>query len=325
MYDVITFGSASRDVFVRAPALDVHPSDHTPSGLECCFPMGAKLEISELVVETGGGGTNAAATFARLGFKTAVVTSLGDDEGKGDVLAMLKNENIRTELIQSHPGLKTAFAVIILAGSGERTILIHRGAAEKFDGEKIPWRKLKAQWFYISSLGGDLDLLAKILAHAAAKGAKVAWNPGGKELAAGQEKLFPLIRQVDVFNLNVEEAMKLTGLTERDPKKLALAVGTLPRRTAIVTDGASGAYAADHGKVWHCGVIDVPIVNRTGAGDAFGSGLVAGLMKQDDLAYALKVGTWNGTGVVQQTGAKKGLLRAYPDPVALSQVPLKEI
>ncbi len=325
MYDIITIGSATRDVFVRSPALEVHENADTDTGVEGCFAMGSKLDISELVIETGGGGTNAAATFARLGWKTACVTSLGDDPTADEIVRVLKEEKISTEFIQRQPGEQSAFAVILLAGSGERTILVRRGAAEKFDAKKIPWKKLEAKWFYISSLGGDLDLLRKILDHADRHGIKVAWNPGAHELKHGSQQLFPLMRRTDVFNLNLEEAMILLDKKVRDPAALARELGELPRRAAIITDGKHGAYAFDRGTVWHSGIVDVPKINRTGAGDAFGSGLVAGLMKKDDLAYALKVGTWNGTGVVQHTGAKRGILRKYPTPKMLAEVPMERI
>ena len=63
MFDVITFGSATRDVFLRSKAMELH-KEH---GIEeACFPFGAKIDIDDIDFETGGGATNNAVTFTRL-------------------------------------------------------------------------------------------------------------------------------------------------------------------------------------------------------------------------------------------------------------------
>jgi len=322
MYDVITIGSATRDIFIRSSALEVRDSDRSPGGVDACFPLGAKIEIKELVLETGGGATNAAVTFGRLGWRVAAMTAIGRDANGQDVLAALKKDGVSAALVQTDFLKQTALSIIALAGSGERTVLVYRGASENIRAGKIRWNDLKAKWFYITSLGGKIELLQKILGHAAKNGIRVAWNPGSAELRNGLEKLSVFIKQVDVFNLNLEEAMQLTGRTTRDVKKLFGDLRGLPRRAAIITDGINGAYADDGRRTWHSRVLEVERINTTGAGDSFGSGLVAGLMKKDDLPYALAVATINATGVVQQMGAKRGIMRRYPTAAQVKRVPI---
>lgn len=322
-YDVITFGGATRDIFVKSTAFEIHESATSETHFEGCFPLGAKIDLQDLIFETGGGATNGAVTFARLGYKTATVMAIGDDRAGADVTDALKKEGVSPILFQKLPKSRTGVGIIILSGSGERTILVYRGAASTIKASRIPWPKVKAKWFYCSSFGGELDLLTKVLAQAKKVGAKVAWNPGNKELAQGFAKLEPLIRQVDVFNLNKEEAADLCGLKPDDLKSIIAKLRSLPKRVLVVTDGKKGAYAADGDKIWRSGIIDVPRINVTGAGDAFGSGLVAGLMRKDDVRYALAVGTWNATGVVQQMGAKRGIIHKYPTPKMITDVPLE--
>lgn len=322
MYDVITFGSSTRDIFIRSAAMEVLDCDHSPSGSDACFPLGSKIEIEELIMETGGGATNAAVTFGRLGHKAAAVTAIGDDANGRDILAALKRDGVSAALVQVDKANPTAFSVIILSGAGERTILVYRGASENISPDKIPWPRLKAGWFYISSLGGKIGTLQKILSHAQNMGIRVAWNPGSQELKNGWEKLSIFIRQVDVFNLNLEEAMQLTDLRTRDLRRLFAPLHGLPRLATIITDGLNGAYADDGKIIRHSGTLDVKRVNTTGAGDAFGSGLVAALIKKADLSEALAVGTLNATSVVQQMGAKRGLLRKYPSKREIKSVPV---
>lgn len=323
MYDVITIGSATRDVFVKSTALEIHAKDHSVTSLEACFPLGAKIEVDDLILETGGGATNAAVTFARLGHRTATVASIGNDSIGAEIARVLGGEGVDTSLLQTHAKARTGYSIILLSGSGERTVLVFRGAAEKMDGKAIPWRSLQAKWFYVSSIGGDIRLMRKILEHAAKRRIKVAWNPGSKEIRHGLRALSPLIRMVDVFNLNKEEAAQLVSTDPQNFAHILKSLRPLPRRALVVTDGLGGSYAAEGGDTWHSSVIDVPRVNVTGAGDAFGSGLVAGLMRKDDIRYALAVATWNATGIVQQMGAKRGIIRAYPSAAAVKKVIIK--
>lgn len=321
-YDVITFGAATRDIFVRSQAMEIQESGLPDHHVDACFPLGAKIDIQEMIFETGGGATNAAVTFGRLGWKVACVTSVGRDTVARDISEAIKKDNVPSIFFQEDPKLPTGASVIILSGSGERTILVQRGASSAINARRIPWPKLKAKWFYCSSFGGDLALLKKVMAQAKKVGARVAWNPGNKELARGFAALEPLIRQADVFNLNKEEAADLAHLPPSDLAGIIAKLKSLPRRVLVVTDGKNGAYASDAHGTWLAGIVDVPRINVTGAGDSFGSGLVAGLLKQDDIRYALAVATWNATGVVQQMGAKRGLLKKYPTVKQIAAVPL---
>ena len=323
MYDVITIGSATRDVFVKSTALEVHLKDHSATSIEGCFPLGAKIEVDDLIPETGGGATNAAVTFGRLGLRAATIASIGDDSAGREIMAVLEHEGVDPSLMQTSKTHKTGFSVILLAGSGERTVFVYRGAAEKLNAAAMPWRSLAARWLYISSIGGDLKLKGKILDHAARHKIKVCWNPGSKEIRQGLRTLTPLIRKVDLFNLNKEEAAQLVSTDPQNFAHIVKSLRGLPRRALIVTDGLAGAYAAEGSNAWHSSIIDVPRINVTGAGDAFGSGVVAGLLKKDDIRYGLAVGTWNATGVVQQMGAKRGIIHAYPSAKAIAQVAIK--
>jgi sugar/nucleoside kinase (ribokinase family) len=323
MHDVITIGAATRDIFIRSTAFEVHSDPHQTGADEGCFPLGAKIEIDELVFETGGGATNAAVTFGRLGHKTAIISAVGEDQGADEIIGAIGREGVSSEYMQRIPHLQTGTSIIAVAGSGERTVLVYRGAASAIAAAAVPWDKVQAKWFYISSVGGNFDLMNAALLRAGQGGIKVAWNPGAKELGEGLEAVAPLIKQADVFNLNREEAAQLCGKPVADLAGIIDALRIYPKKLLVVTDGKAGAYAATRDAILWSGIIDVPRLNVTGAGDAFGSGVVAGFLKTDDVRYALAVGTWNATGVVQQMGAKRGLLRTYPSDLASAKVPIK--
>ncbi len=78
-------------------------------------------------------------------------------------------------------------------------------------------------------------------------------------------------------------------------------------RTVVITNGANGVYAAREDAIYFHQAVDTPIVDTVGAGDAFGSTLVASLARGDDLPTALRFGVLNSTSVIGKLGAKDGL------------------
>lgn len=276
MFDVITIGSATRDVLMKVPDQ---------------LPLGVKVDISEIFFATGGGGTNAAVTFARQGFSTACVCVLGHDSDGDEILKELRQEGINTDLIVHHSDDRTAYSSVLIHPGGERTILTYKGEGQHFSTVNVPVDQLEAKWFYISSLGGHIELAQALIDRAKSIGAKVAWNPGSREII-----LKPSLNTVDVFSVNKEEA-RLLGA---------------PAYAGIymITDGANGVTVKDkNNKMYRGEVKDKRVVDRTGAGDAYCSGFVAEFMRSNDIEKAMEFGIKNATSVVQYYGAKTGILR----------------
>lgn len=309
MQDVITIGSATRDVFLFSDKFQLISSPTFETGTGECVSLGTKIELDRIVCTTGGGATNAAVTFARLGFKAAAVCLVGDDSAGRDILLDLKKERVGTSLIRTVPKGETAYSTLLTAPGGERTVLIYRGVSADFRTSDIPWTKTKAKWFYVTSLAGNLSLFEKILRHAKAIGASVAWNPGSQEIAKGFDAFKKLLPLVHVLNFNREEAERLTGKKEIGD---ILALLATAGNVAIITDGERGAYAHKDGKTLFAASSGVVSVSRTGAGDAFGSGFVAGLMKTGSLETSLAIATLNAESVIQKIGARAGILKRWP-------------
>ena len=80
-FDIVTFGSAVVDVFVNTDVAEKNSS--------ISYPVGEKILIKELKFDIGGGGTNTAVAFSRLGFKTGCICKLGGDENGREILEML--------------------------------------------------------------------------------------------------------------------------------------------------------------------------------------------------------------------------------------------
>jgi ribokinase len=324
-FDILTLGAATRDVFVKSRRFEQMPSVDAPDGLNACLPLGAKIPVDELVFETGGGATNAAVTFARFGLKTACVSRIGHDAGGTEIVSHLTQENVDTSGIETDKKERTGYSIILLAGSGHRTILVARGASSSLGKNMIAWNKLRAKWIYLTSLAGNMTLLKKTFSEAKRSLTHVSWNPGNAEIEHGLKALLPFLLQTDVLILNVEEASALADCAPRQLDCILKTLGPLPREALIVTDGVHGAYAHARGVTWHVASLKGKIINTTGAGDAFGSAFTASLMQDGNIETALKAATLNAFGVVNHMGAKVGILKQAPSKGQLARVRVRTV
>ncbi len=329
MFDVITIGTATRDAFLRSREFKIISTPEYQSGEGLCLPSGAKIDLDDIVFATGGGATNAAVTFSRQGFHTAAVCKIGNDVSGREVLSSLKLEGVSTGLMVEDEKLKTAYSVLILSNTGERTVLVYRGASENLAVEEINPRTLNAQWFYIA---GSLpsDVLALILNQAKSVNAKVAMNPSKSQIKLGLKGLGDFLKKLDVVIMNREEGSLLTGIKYGSVQDIFKKLDEYVKGVVVLTDGSKGVMVSDGQKIYQAGIYKEKMVaDRTGAGDAFGSGFVAGLIQrqaaplrqsfegqasgkrqidQEDIVHAIKLASANATSVVESVGAKVGIL-----------------
>jgi ribokinase len=307
-FDTLSFGSAVLDVFLTSPEIKVIRSDKFFTDKAIAVPYGTKSEVERLVVCSGGGGTNTAVGFARLGLKSGIVARSGWDFAGKIIRQELKKEKVDDRFLIQVEGEATDYSTILVAPDGGRTILVYRGGT-RLEKEMLRFQELNAFWFYLSSLEGNLDLVEALSQHAQKNHIKMAVNPGKKELEQ-KKRLLKIAQKFDVLIVNREEAAQLLGLTIVDEKIFDQICLTFPKVMVVVTEGDEGAHVCvpDKGKL----IIDgfkMKMVEATGAGDGFGSGLIAGLVKGWPLEKALKLGVANGASAVTQFGSKAGLIK----------------
>ena len=297
-YDVITIGSATRDVFLQGNFGFVKR--------KLCFELGSKNEVDSIFFSTGGGGTNSAATFSSLGFKVACVSEVGNDSGGQAVLKDLDKLNIDNKFVNMLENFCTAYSVIISTKEG-RAIFVYRGVSQEFVLKDVSLNELGAKWFYITSLGGNLKLLNDLFAFAGKSEIRLAWNPGSKELKLGISKLKSLLLNAGVLILNLEEAQILTN--RKKIKEIFEILINLTNGIVVVTQGNKGVKVCSNKTCYSASALGGKAIERTGAGDAFGSGFVTGLILKNDVEYAIQLGMANASSVVSEIGAKNGLLK----------------
>ncbi len=320
MVKICAFGSASQDVFISGEGissqLDPKINRYAKEFVQP-FKLGAKINVDTVNFATGGGATNAAVTFARQGLESSFVGKMGDDVAADVVINELDKEFVDSSgVIRDEKG-GTQYSTVLLTDSGERTILIYRGAATSHTAADYEDLDLTGiSWIYVSTFAGKFEALDVIFRKAKEAGAKIAFNPGDMELAE-PDKLKALLPDVEVLIVNKEEAQLIVpGETLEELVRHLLKYSPV----SIVSDGPNGVMASDGTVMIRAGMYeDVPVLDRTGAGDAFGSGLTSQLALGKDLKTAVIFGSANSTSVVQYLGAKTGILR---EGVELHDMPI---
>jgi len=310
MYDVITVGSNTIDAFVytdRSESISIK----TINGEEgyISYPVGSKLLINTLDFFTGGGGTNSAVGFSRMGLKVAYIGKVGNDENGHKILHELEDENVDFLGSMGHnPEEKTGYSVILDSLRRRRTVLAYKGINNSLDFSEINLEKLKTKWFYFSSmLGKSFKTLEKLSEFAYKNKIKIFFNPSNYLCEKGELYLGNILKNTQILILNKEEASILVGKCE--PLEKIKSLKNLGPEIVIVTDGENPIYGADDsGSYFIISPQNIKVVEVTGAGDSFSSAFLTGMIKTGDIRLSLKMATVNSRSVLMFKGSKRKLL-----------------
>ncbi len=306
MYDVITIGSATVDVFAKTHSEMIKFSTENAEKEFIAFPLGDKLLINKLDFYIGGGGTNTATAFARLGLRTGYIGKIGKEENGERVLNHLHKENI--DFLGSREGT-TGYSIILDSIEEDRTILTYKGSNNTLRINDINHEQFLAEWLYSSSMVGEsFTTLLEVFKEAKQKGMKIAFNPSSYQTKKRLSVMESYLELIDVLILNHEEAEELLG-RNGCAEELSPQLQYNNKQIIIITEGAKGATALHEGTFYY--ITPSPhlkIEETTGAGDAFAAGFIAGLVRKYRIEDALKLGMVEAEACIEHTGAKNGLL-----------------
>ncbi len=308
-YDFVAIGDIVIDAFIQLNKEAADVSQDMDTGRHTLhMPFGNKLPYDDVVVINAvGNSPNAAVAAHRLGLKTALVASLGQDRDGKDCLETLRQEGVHTDYVKLHEGKVTNYHYVLRYGP-ERTILIKH---EKFP-YSLPDFQVPPRYLYFSSIGEHgLPFHFEIAEYVKNNDTKLVFQPGTFQIKLGYEVLKELYEATEIFFCNKEEAQEILKTTEQHVPTLLRKLKELGPKLPVITDGPHGAYVVDEDdKAWHMPMYPDPAepVDRTGAGDSFSSTFTAAIILGKTPAEALTWGPVNSMSVVQHIGAQKGLL-----------------
>jgi ribokinase len=318
---LLAIGDIFTDVFIQLRE-DIAKVEKDEKGDEwLSVPFGSKppYEGAE-VIQAVGPSPNAAIAVSRLGLDTSLMAYLGKDRTGEESLEYLHRESIDTSSVSIQDDLKSNCYYVLRYGA-ERTILV------KNENYNYSWQEPKTppDWIYLSLVSKSAwqlheDLLRYLDAHPETK---LAFQPGTFHFEWGTEKLKDIYGHSYIVVMNREEAALVTGKSTESIKELASALHNLGPEVVVITDGSKGSYASYEGKLITMPNYPdpAPPYDRTGAGDAFASTIVAALALGESMETALRWAPINSMNVVQKLGAQAGLLKRDELEKYLSDAP----
>lgn len=299
--DCVVCGSCVVDLIVRPVPLGV------PIG------AGRLLRTEPITASVGGIVSNAGIAMARLGMRVAALSMVGADPWASVVRDRYLAEGIDTGALETHPSEPTSTTAVLVDERGERTFAHHHGAPRAldpafFERHRARFRDARMMLFgyfpLLGSLRGGFEDVLRMVRDAGCAVAVDASGDGGT-----LDELAPLLPLIDVYVPSRSEAMGQTG--ESDPERMIAAyracgavgfVGVkLGEEGAVLSPTPGDVFAVEATKP------PGPVVDTTGAGDAFFAGLIAGLLGELSPRVAGRLAAAAGALCVTARGATDGL------------------
>jgi sugar/nucleoside kinase (ribokinase family) len=272
-------------------------------------PVEAGTDTAAAITVGGGGqAANTAAWLARAGRTVTLISAVGDDPAGRERVAELTATGVRCA-VRAHDGAVTG-SVVVLAGPEERTMLTDRGAALLLDPADVTAaiHAVDATHLHLSGYpllhDGSRPAGLAALAAAASRGLTTSVDAASASplRTVGADSFLTWVRGVDLLLCNADEADVLAGTGPAAEQAGRL---TAYARNVVVKRGAAGAtWVTRDGLVRSSAPRPVPMVDPTGAGDAFAAGLLDAWCSGAEPDAALAAGAALGAAAVARIGAR---------------------
>lgn len=308
MQSLLCIGHATHDTFLAIDEVNVHCNLDDKTCV-VSFDYGAKVPVKKVNYGFGGGSANVAVGTKLLGVDAYLYTLIGNDYQGNDLIKKLKSYGINTNYVIQDQNPTDQASIIsygpdrtIFTYNHDRVYEIKSDTLAKFDN------------VFVSSIGLNVAKIYMQLIEYKKNNPTISYfyNPGTKELRFANEEVREFATFCDYLIVNIDEACLILnqGLTRRnisikDLFSLLIQKGI---KNPILTDGESGAYFLKNQKLIKTDATPVSVVEKTGAGDAFSAGFIAGILNNKPLENAINWGIKNGASVITKAGAQNGLL-----------------
>jgi ribokinase len=255
----------------------------------------------------GGSAANTIVGLARLGCKVGFIGKVGlDREGELLVEDFLRESVDTTGIIRSKDG-ESGTVMGFVDEQGQRALYIHSGINDAIACEEIRIEYVsQAKFLHLTSFVGEISFQTqKKILKTLKNCVKVSFDPGTLYAQKGYAQLAPIIERAGVVMPNALELEQITG--QKDPQKGAAFLVGKGVEIVTVKLGSEGCYVTNGYEQHHIEAFKVPVVDTTGAGDAFNSGFLYGLLNKKSLLECGRIGNFVASRCVMKLGARVGL------------------
>jgi len=291
--DVICFGALNLDRLYRVDRIAKGGEERFVTAFEEC---------------PGGSAANTAAGLARLGLKVGYIGKVAKDREGLLLLEDFKREGVDPRgIIVSKEG-RSGTVMGYVDQKGERALYVDPGVNDTTGFNEIDLKYASsAEFLHFTSFVGEKPLEAQRRLVEALRGdVKLSLDPGDLYARKGLTVLKPLIRRSFVVLPNEREIRLLTGRDYEEGARILMREGV---HVVAVKLGGRGCYVTDGGESHLIEPFRVEVVDTTGAGDAFCTGFLYGLIKKKDLYECGRWGNFVASRCIQRIGAREGLPR----------------
>lgn len=266
---------------------------------------GQLILIEDLPVTPGGCAANVAIDLAKQNVAVEVTGCLGEDADAQMLRAYLEQYGIGCDRLKSTCEYPTSKTVVLLVEGQDRRFIHLFGANRGFEVGHIDrdWLKTLAV-FYLGGLFAmprlDPEELLALLKFCREHQVQTVVDVVVPQSFSSQEQFKKLLPLIDCFVPNDHEVELITGRS--DSLEQLQALRDLGANTVIVTKGAEGSLASRGETYWECGTHKLPVRDPSGAGDAFASGVIAGLLHEWPMTDVLRYATAIGASAVRAVG-----------------------
>ncbi len=240
-------------------------------------------------ISMGGVGRNIAENLSRLNVNTKLISAIGNDLYGNTILSECKNLNIDVNDCLVSDEYSTSIYVSILNNSKDMQLAIsHMDIIEKLDESFIHSKHKsiddsKAIVIDTNLSNEAIDFITRTYSHLPIFVDTVS--------TAKCLKIKDILDRFEGIKLNKYEAETLSGIKIEnldDVKKSCEFFINKGIKNVFITLGGDGVYCANTDKAVHIPGVKINIINATGAGDAFMSGIMYGFMNDLDLEETAK-------------------------------------
>ena len=251
--------------------------------------IGETIIGNEFSLGPGGKGSNQAVAAALAGGNVHFISRLGKDDFANMAISLWKKSGITPHVTQYSDSYTGAAYIFIEDKTGNNAIIVSPGAAANINDDDITANKelIQGSRVFMTQLEQSLDAAGTALSFAKEGGAITILNP-----APAQPLGENILKLCDFVTPNEIEAEQITGTPVKSINDAEIAAGKLLEKgasAAVITLGEQGALFKDNKQIIHQPSYEVgPVVETTGAGDAFNGGLAVALAEEMPIDKALR-------------------------------------
>ena len=251
--------------------------------------IGETIIGNEFSLGPGGKGSNQAVAAALAGGNVHFISRLGKDDFANMAISLWEKSGITPHVTQYSDSYTGAAYIFIEDKTGNNAIIVSPGAAANINDDDITANKelIHGSRVFMTQLEQSLDAAGTALSFAKDGGAITILNP-----APAQPLGENILKLCDFVTPNEIEAEQITGTPVKSINDAEIAAGKLLEKgasAAVITLGEQGALFKDNNQIIHQPSYEVgPVVETTGAGDAFNGGLAVALAEEMPIDKALR-------------------------------------